>query len=247
MRAAVAGACLLALAGCAAGRALSPDQALAPYRPPRYAYSAGFGGAYHVVERGQTLWRISRAYGIDLDKLQWVNDIEDAALIPAGRRLFVPGARETLDVAPYRPGEEAPQPVAAPLGFAWPLLPRQVTGGMFSSTFGSREGAKHKGVDLPSMEGTPVEAAGGGRVAYAGQGMKGYGNVVVIKHNQDWSTVYAHNAINLVKEGQEVEKGQVVAEVGRTGRSTGPHLHFEVRRRGVPQDPVLFLPLWGSP
>jgi lipoprotein NlpD len=247
MKAVLASSFLFALAGCAAGPAISPDQDLTPYRPPRYSYSAGFGGAYHVVERGQTLWRIAQAYGIDLDRLQWVNDIEDASRLAAGRRIFVTGARATLDVAPYRPGEAVPQPVAAPAGLAWPMLPRQVAGAQFSSLFAARERGRHQGVDLPAPEGTPVEAAGDGRVVYSGQGMSGYGNVVVIKHNQDWSTVYAHNAINLVKEGQGVERGQVVAEVGRTGRSTGAHLHFEVRRRGVPQDPVPLLPPWGTP
>jgi lipoprotein NlpD len=233
----------LSLAGCASAPP-APDGDWAPYTPPRTAWSREFGGAYHTVERGQTLWRIARAYGVDLDRLQWVNDIEDVGKVAAGRKLFIPGARETLAVAPNRAGEAAPPAPAPSPPLIWPLLPRQVTGGSFSSLFGPRPGEKHAGVDLPAMEGTPLESAGDGTVVFAGAGMSGYGNVVVVKHTPDWSTVYAHNAINLVKEGQSVEKGQVIAEVGSTGRATGPHLHFEVRRRGVPQDPLALLPPW---
>jgi lipoprotein NlpD len=239
-------AAALSFLSCA-GAPPAPDADWAPYSPPRTTWSPGFGGVYHTVERGQTLWRIARAYGVDLDRLQWVNDIEDVSKVAAGRKLFVPGARETLAVTPYRPGETAPPATALAQSLIWPLLPRQVTGKRFSSLFGPRPGETHTGVDLPAMEGTPLEAAGDGTVVFAGAGMSGYGNVVVVKHNEDWSTVYAHNAINLVKEGQVVEQGQVIAEVGRTGRATGPHLHFEVRRRGVPQDPIPLLPKWQGP
>ncbi len=234
-----AGAALLsALAGCASvppGDATPLEGDLNPYRPPRYAWSAEFGGAYHVVTRGQTLWRIARAYGVDLELLQWTNDLDDPSLLSAGRRLFIPGARETLEVEPYRPGESAP-PVEALVSLSWPLPSVPV------SLFGPREKGVHRGIDLPVPEGTPVEAAASGRVVYSGQGMSGYGNVVVIKHGEDWSTVYAHNRSNRVRDGEEVAAGQVIAESGATGRVTGPHLHFEVRRRGVAVDPLPLLP-----
>jgi lipoprotein NlpD len=90
--------------------------------------------------------------------------------------------------------------------------------------------------------GTPVLAAAPGSVIYAGDQVRGYGNMVVLKHADGLVTVYAHNSVLLVQAGETVALGQEVARVGDTGRSTGPHLHFEVRRRDIPQDPLQFLP-----
>ncbi|NOJ99798.1 M23 family metallopeptidase, partial [Corallococcus coralloides] len=86
-----------------------------------------------------------------------------------------------------------------------------------------------------------VLAAADGRVVYAGAGLRGYGNLVILKHNNTYLTAYAHNQTLLVKEDQSVRRGQKIAEVGTTGRSTGAHLHFEVLVQGVPQDPQKFL------
>ncbi len=97
-------------------------------------------------------------------------------------------------------------------------------------------------MDLPAPKGTSIRAAAGGRVVYSGQGMRGYGKVVVLKHSEDLSTVYAHNSANLVRMGDLVKRGQVIARVGETGWATGPHLHFELRKRGVPEDPLVYLP-----
>ena len=90
--------------------------------------------------------------------------------------------------------------------------------------------------------GTPVLAAAGGSVIYAGDQVRGYGNMVVLRHADDLVTVYAHNSLLLVQAGDRVAAGQEIARVGDTGRSTAPHLHFEVRRRDTPQDPLQFLP-----
>ena len=90
--------------------------------------------------------------------------------------------------------------------------------------------------------GTPVYAAAAGTVIYSGDRVRGYGNMVVLKHSGGLVTVYAHNSVLLVKTGEQVLLGQEIARVGDTGRSTAPHLHFEVRRRDTPVDPVPFLP-----
>jgi murein DD-endopeptidase MepM/ murein hydrolase activator NlpD len=90
--------------------------------------------------------------------------------------------------------------------------------------------------------GTPVYAAAAGVVIYAGDQVRGYGNMVVVRHNDGMVTVYAHNSVLLAHSGDVVGVGQEIARVGETGRSTGPHLHFEVRRDGNPQDPMKFLP-----
>lgn len=205
-------------------------------RTPATRYSTEFGGVYHVVEKGQTLWRIARAYNVDLETVQWINEIEDVTTIPVGKRLFIPGVDTVLHVEPYRPGESIPVVKGTTVNISWPLKADP------SSGFGPRSGRKHEGLDLPAPKGTSIRAAAGGRVAYSGQGMKGYGKVVVIKHSEELSTVYAHNSANLVRMGDNVKQGQVIARVGETGWATGPHVHFEVRKRGVPKDPLMYLP-----
>ena len=89
--------------------------------------------------------------------------------------------------------------------------------------------------------GTPVKASSSGVVVYSGDTIKGYGNLIILRHPGEWVSVYAHNQANLVEEGMSVEKGQVIAKVGQTGRATGPHLHFEVRRNNKVRDPLLLL------
>jgi flagellar protein FlgJ len=119
--------------------------------------------------------------------------------------------------------------------------------GVLSSPFGPRidpiDGSRriHKGIDLTAPVGTPIKAAADGRVAFSGTA-PGYGNLVVLEHADGYETRYAHNEDNLVRKGEEVKAGQVVASVGDTGRSTGPHLHFEVRKDGRAIDPSQWLP-----
>jgi len=127
----------------------------------------------------------------------------------------------------------------------WPL---DVGGGgvVVGSPFGARGGRAHDGIDLPAPVGTPVYAAADGQVIYAGDGIHGYGNLVVVQHAGDLLTVYAHNSALLVRQGQWVRSGERVALVGQSGRASGPHLHFEVRQAQIPTDPVPFLPALSS-
>ncbi len=114
--------------------------------------------------------------------------------------------------------------------------------GTISSEYGWRkdpitgERAFHRGMDVAAGEGSPVRATLAGRVVFSGQ-RPGFGNVVILDHGGKWNTLYAHNKKNFVQEGQWVEAGVVIAEVGSSGRSTGPHLHFEARRAGESVDP----------
>ena len=193
----------------------------------------GFGGVYHKVDAGQTLWRIASTYKVDLETLQWVNDVEDVTDLRVGRVLFIPGADKVLAVTPHRPDET---PSRARLSIIWPMK------GRTTSHYGPRGDREHKGLDLAAPTGTPVKASADGKVAYSGDGMRGYGKVVVIKHASELSTVYAHNSKLLVRMGERVKQGQMIARVGQTGLATGPHLHFEVRRRGVHENPMDFLP-----
>lgn len=119
--------------------------------------------------------------------------------------------------------------------FAWPLK------GEVSSEFGPRGGRPHDGIDIRSPKGTPIHASASGEVVYAGR-MSGYGNLIVLQHEQDYFTAYAHNDEIKVKTGKKVGKGDLIAKVGDTGHATGYHLHFEIRQGSTPMDPLLFLP-----
>ena len=120
--------------------------------------------------------------------------------------------------------------------FIWPVPSSKKV----SSRFGMRKGRHHDGVDIPAVTGSHIVASAKGKVIISGV-MRGYGNVVVIKHDNGFHTVYAHNSKNFVSKGQKVSQGEVIAKVGSTGRSTGPHLHFEVRRRNKVANPAKYL------
>lgn len=110
-----------------------------------------------------------------------------------------------------------------------------------SSHFGSRWGRNHDGIDIPAPKGTPIVSADHGVVIYSDNGIRGYGNMIVISHGEDIFTVYAHNNKNKVDKGDKVKKGEVIAEVGNTGRSTGAHLHFEIRVKNKVRNPAQYL------
>ncbi len=135
------------------------------------------------------------------------------------------------------PPRESPSAAAtdddAKLGWMWPANGKLVTG--FSDT------ANLKGIDIAGKEGQPVAASAAGKVVYAGTGLRGYGKLVIIKHNATYLSAYAHNREILVKEGQQVAKGQKIAEMGNTD-SDQVKLHFEIRRQGKPVDPLKYLP-----
>ncbi len=113
--------------------------------------------------------------------------------------------------------------------------------GPLSSPFGRRDGRPHEGIDLAVAEDTPVRAACDGVVAYAGDGLRGYGNLVIVRHAGELATLYAHNRALLVRQGDPVARGQVIARSGATGRVTAPHLHFEVRKDSIARDPLGYL------
>jgi murein DD-endopeptidase MepM/ murein hydrolase activator NlpD len=126
--------------------------------------------------------------------------------------------------------------------FIWPVKEGKVT-----SFFGNRTRDYHEGIDIRTNSGRPIFAAKEGEVIYSSRKIRGYGNMIVIKHKDELATVYAHNRKNLVKRGDRVSKGQLIGLVGATGKATGPHLHFEIRKSELPQDPLLYLPQVRSP
>lgn len=210
-------------------------------------------GIYHRVKPGENLYRIARTYQVDLQEIAELNNITEASLIRPGQKVFIPGANRQLPVVvpdpgpggaervtvSRDPGEKSPpakQIVTEKGKFIWPVR------GKVTSRFGMRKGKPHDGIDISAPEGTPVVAAAAGRVIYSSDKIRSYGNLVIIKHQGRYSTVYAHNQKNLVGEGDFVEKGQVIARVGDTGRASAPHLHFEVRFGKKPRNPEFFLP-----
>jgi lipoprotein NlpD len=145
------------------------------------------------------------------------------------------GSSTEASASPIKP-DAAPTPApSAPddgLGFAWPASGSVVAG---------FDEAKNKGLDIAGKAGDPVLAAADGLVVYAGAGLRGYGNLIILKHNNTFLTAYAHNQALLVKEDQKVRKGQKIAEMGKTDADR-VKLHFEIRRQGKPVDPAKYLP-----
>lgn len=200
-------------------------------------------GVYHKVKRHQTLWRICKTYNVDMAKVARINGIRDVNKIKAGQKIFIPGAKKVLHVDIYIEdlGPSGAKPAKVELAkikghFIWPVK------GPIMKRFGRDQGRKHDGIDISAPWGIAVKAAASGKVIYSGNEVKGYGNIIIIKHGPIFTSVYAHNSVNLVREGDRVEKGQVIAKVGRTGRATGAHLHLEIRNHNKPIDPLLVLP-----
>lgn len=187
-------------------------------------------GAYHEVAPGENLYRIGLRYGVPAEEIARANGIHDVTQLRVGQRLFIPGIRGR--------GDEPERRLArydGPLRFRWPVKAR------LTSRFGLRGNRPHEGIDLGAPHGTPIYAAEAGRVIHSGR-FGAYGKVVILKHAGAYRSVYAHARRLFVEKGDFVERGQKIAEVGSTGRATGPHLHFEIRRGEVAHDPLVYLP-----
>jgi murein DD-endopeptidase MepM/ murein hydrolase activator NlpD len=225
------------------GLSKSRKGAVAPKRsrehPPRDAREEGIR---HPVRPGDTLWSVARRHGVEVEALARANRLAPGARLRVGQQLVIPTAVMASD------SQEPPSPAEIVLehpprtdgaAFAWPLVTS------VASPFGPRGRSWHGGVDLRAERGTPIRAAAPGMVV-ASTWERGYGNVVKIWHSLDFMTVYAHNHQNLVQVGDWVERGQMIATVGSTGRTTAPHLHFEIRYAGRKYDPLFWLPQPGT-
>jgi lipoprotein NlpD len=196
-------------------------------------------GTYYFVQQSDTLVRIARKYGYSTDELAQINDLYDAQLV-VGRRIFIPAKKfKSLYVTATKTTKEkkiAEIQNQAGMQFIWPI-----EGGVVTSPFGTRRGRPHDGLDISAHSGTPIHAAADGKVIFAKR-FAGYGNLVVVKHRKNYFTAYAHAANILVSAGNKVKQGQQIATVGSTGHSTGPHVHFEIRKKTDPMDPMGILP-----
>ncbi len=204
----------------------------------------------HVVKRGDTLISISRNYRIGLYELARLNKLGRPYTIRVGQRLKINSvaASEKIEKKAPRRSERPPRrariaaaksiaksiprPPRLSGGFLWPVRGRVVSG------YGPRsKGLYNDGIDISAPEGTAVRASENGVVAYAGDDLKAFGNMLLIRHAGGWVTAYAYNERLLVKRGDVVRKGQTVALVGSTGTVTRPQLHFEMRRGKRTFDP----------
>ena len=242
----------LALSGCANKGRLAPVEDLSggsrtPTRVLPGVENAGKPG-YYTVKPGDTLIRIGLENGQPWrDVARW-NGLTNPDLIEAGQVLRVappnqevasakpaasPSAAPATSAAPAKPAAAAPADVPDDsLGFQWPVKGNLIAG---------FDEAKNKGLDIAGKAGDPVYASADGRVVYAGSGLRGYGNLIILKHNNTYLTAYAHNQTLLVKEDQAIKRGQKIAEMGSSDTDQ-VKLHFEIRRQGKPVDPAKYLP-----
>lgn len=205
------------LAGCATPGYIPPP------RPPKR-----LTGVYHQVRDGETVFRIAKAYNIDMDQIVKVNRISDADRIDVGQRLFIPGVRLSRTITPEMKGYE---------NFIWPVK------GEVIFVYGAKKGRiTNKGIDIQAKEGETVVAARSGWVKFCGDRVKGYGGLIIIDHGDGYQTTYAYNSVNLVRQGEYVSKDSPIAKVGSTGRAKGPSLHFEIRKDHKPCNPFHYLP-----
>ena len=222
------------------------------------AENAGTPG-YYTVKPGETLMRIASDHGQNWKDIARWSKLDNPNVIEVGQVLRVVPPTSTAvpsssasPVAPAVVGSTtaaapaatpAPSPAPAPaeapaspadssIGFIWPSSGTVIAG---------FDDARNKGLDIGGKAGDPVVAAADGRVIYSGAGLRGYGNLILIKHNSTYLTAYAHNQTLLVKDDQVVRKGQKIAEMGSSDADR-VKLHFEVRRQGKPVDPSRYLP-----
>lgn len=196
-----------------------------------------------MVKAGETPAKIAKEAGIPLEDLLEINGLRRGQPLEPGRLVYVlrpaqAGPVEADAIPSASPAQtEAESEANSKAPLRWPLARPVLT-----SLFGKRWGRDHEGIDMSAPIGTSVKAAADGEVVYSGDKVRGYGNMVVIQHAGDLVTVYAHNSLLMVHVGDRITTGQEIARVGATGHATGPHLHFEVRHKQEPQDPLQFLP-----
>ena len=223
------------------------------------AKPAAVGRTVHVVRAGETLSRIAVRYGVTRKALIDANKLARPEQLRVGQRVLVPGAHITGGEKPMKlidavlangdvllvragprrvptrfymaePGFDNPS-----IEFAWPVE------GQVISAFGRRRKGWHAGMDIKAEIGAPILAAATGTVISSGQ-ERAYGRVIRVEHEGGFVTVYAHNLENLVEVGDRISAGTIIGTVGRSGRATGPHLHFEIRHEGMVYNPLHLLP-----
>jgi murein DD-endopeptidase MepM/ murein hydrolase activator NlpD len=224
---------------------------------PKSRVSSDEDGAFHVVGKGETLAHICDVYGLDLKAVAKVNRLDSPYKLNGGETIFLPAIALLPDSEQKKsPGQikslagvKTPESRYAVAGAirglrhpSVPFLKFPVPQGLLTSPFGFRWGSFHKGLDIAAPVGSPVLACADGKIVFTGsqKRFRRYGNTVLIEHGSGAYTYYAHLSKVLVKPGQSIKRGQKIALVGNTGRSTGPHLHLEVRVANQMYNPLAY-------
>lgn len=245
----------LVLSGCGG------DVAVAPVS--KHAKTDRWSPSLHKVSRGETLYSIAFQYGQDYRALARRNGIRRPYTIYIGQKLKLRGSRVKVKTVSKKKAISQPKATirtskppktntkrpkvtrqtkksaksiknVGPLRWHWPSHGRVI------ETFSSKSSTR-KGIDIAGRLGQSVKAASAGRVVYSGSGLRGYGKLIIVKHNEQYLSAYAHNRKLLVKQGDTVKLGQRIAEMGRSGTDR-VKLHFEIRREGNPVNPMRYLP-----
>jgi len=190
-------------------------------------------GHYIQIINDETLDTLSKKFNVSKEKIEELNN---GKKIAPGQWVFIPVKRgllaQDIEAKPYDPNS-----FLRSGEFLWPVP----SSNNVSSGFGHRWGRAHEGIDISARVGSHIVAAADGIVVYSGSEIGGYGNITVVAHKNGFFTVYAHAKNNFTHQGQRVYRGQVISQIGMTGRTTGPHLHFEIRKNGEAIDPTSFL------
>lgn len=196
---------------------------------------------FHQVCQGETLYEIAWRYGLDYRYLAERNRLKPPFAMKVGQKIFLQGGNATVLSAVISDTPEVttvaqvnPTPIINPVftngKWSWPAHGKLI--GSFSEM--------HKGINIAGASGQPIYATASGKVVYCGNGLRGYGNLIILKHDNIYFSAYAHSRILLVKEGEMVKQGQKIAEMGNTGTDK-VMLHFEIRNAGKPVDPISLL------
>jgi len=213
---------LVLLSGCATAPTTTTTAVIKPDNIP---------GTFHKVEKGQTLWKISKIYNIDIDDLAQINHISDSTKIEVGQKILIPKylKKQTNPVNNFS-GNNTDD-------FSWPLR------GKIIASFGQTVNSMlNKGIDITPIENYNVTASRSGKIVFCNPNFTGFGKTIIIDHGDGFSTVYTRNAEVFVKTGDTVERGAVIAKAGQTGRNKNTYLHFEIRKGSNAQNPYFYLP-----
>lgn len=214
---------LLLMVLLAAGCASTP-----PYSDPVSPITTQAApGLHHRVEAGQTLWRISRIYDVDIDEILRVNRISENARIEIGQVLVIPGASRPQNFSVK----------SASSDFIWPLKGRVISG--FGSNY---HNLINKGINIQAQAGDQVFAARGGRVVFCAENLGNFGKTVIIDHGDGLRSVYSRISKINVRLGDIVQSGSAIGSAGTSARDKNSYLHFEIRKAALPQNPLFYLP-----
>ncbi len=187
----------------------------------------GMPGIYHRVQRGETLWRISKIYNLDLDEIVRANRIPDATNIEVGQLIFIPDRQRPQRLDTNYSGDD----------FIWPIRGRVIA--TFGQTFNN---LINKGINIQPYNNPDVFAARGGRVIFSADNFASFGKTIIIDHSDGFMTVYARNAQVFIRPGDSVQKGALIAKAGSAARDKDIYLHFEIRKGRISQNPYFYLP-----